>query len=183
MAWWGLSFTENHGHWGTGAIGRRVAAIASAFGCKLLAYSRTEREEMKALGAEYVTLEELMERSDIVSLHVPVTDGTRGLIGRELLAKMKKSAILINTARGPVVDNAALAEALENGSIAGAGTDVFDMEPPIPGDYPLLTAPHTILTPHGLRHGRGYGNPGGYHHFQHRALDRRGSDQWILSGN
>lgn len=103
---------------------------------------------MKALGAAYVTLEELMERSDIVSLHVPVTDGTRGLIGRELLAKMKKSAILINTARGPVVDNAALAEALENGSIAGAGIDVFDMEPPIPGDYPLLTAPHTILTPH-----------------------------------
>ena len=148
----GLVGPELHGKTmgivGTGAIGRRVAAIASAFGCKLLAYSRTEREEMKALGAEYVTLEELMERSDIVSLHVPVTDGTRGLIGRELLAKMKNSAILINTARGPVVDNAALAEALENGSIAGAGIDVFDMEPPIPGDYPLLTAPHTILTPH-----------------------------------
>ena len=148
----GLVGPELHGKTmgivGTGAIGRRVAAIASAFGCKLLAYSRTEREEMKALGAAYVTLEELMERSDIVSLHVPVTDGTRGLIGRELLAKMKKSAILINTARGPVVDNAALAEALKNGSIAGAGIDVFDMEPPIPGDYPLLTAPHTILPPH-----------------------------------
>lgn len=178
----GLVGPELHGKTmgivGTGAIGRRVAAIASAFGCKLLAYSRTEREEMKALGAEYVTLEELMERSDIVSLHVPVTDGTRGLIGRELLEKMKKSAILINTARGPVVDNAALAEALENGSIAGAGIDVFDMEPPIPGDYPLLTAPpHHPDAPTGLRHGRGYGNPGGYHHFQHRALDCRGSDQ------
>ena len=80
---------------------------------------------MKALGAAYVTLEELMERSDIVSLHVPVTDGTRGLIGRELLAKMKKSAILINTARGPVVDNAALAEALERESTCSTWSRPF----------------------------------------------------------
>lgn len=133
---------------GTGAIGRRVAAIAAAFGCKLLAYSRSKRPELEALGVSYVSLEELMERSDIVSLHVPVTPETKGLIGRDMLARMKKNAILINTARGPVVDNQALAEALKNHQIAGAGIDVFDMEPPIPADYALLEAPNTILTPH-----------------------------------
>lgn len=148
----GLVGPELHGKTmgivGTGAIGCRVAAIASAFGCRLLAYSRTERPEMTALGATYVSLEELMEQSDIVSLHVPVTPATKGLIGRDMLARMKKNAILINTARGPVVDNQALAEALTAGQIAGAGIDVFDMEPPIPEDYPLLKAPNTILTPH-----------------------------------
>ena len=147
-AWSGRSYTERPWASGTGAIGCRVAAIASAFGCRLLAYSRTERPEMTALGATYVSLEELMEQSDIVSLHVPVTPATKGLIGRDMLARMKKNAILINTARGPVVDNQALAEALTAGQIAGAGIDVFDMEPPIPEDYPLLKAPNTILTPH-----------------------------------
>lgn len=148
----GLVGPELHGKTmgivGTGAIGRRVAAIASAFGCKLLAYSRTRRQEMTDLGAKYVTLEELMEQSDIVSLHVPVTPDTVGLIDGKMLAGMKKSAILINTARGPVVDNEALARALKDGQIAGAGIDVFDMEPPVPADYPLLSAPNTILTPH-----------------------------------
>ena len=133
---------------GTGAIGRRVAAIAAAFGCRLLAYSRSKKPELEALGVSYVSLEELMEQSDIVSLHVPVTPETKGLIGRDMLARMKKNAILINTARGPVVDNQALAEALKNHQIAGAGIDVFDMEPPVPSDYPLLGAPNTILTPH-----------------------------------
>lgn len=133
---------------GTGAIGCRVAAVAAAFGCRLLAHSRSRKPEMEALGAAYVSLEELMERSDIVSLHVPVTPETRGLISREMLARMKKNAILINTARGLVVDNRALAEALSSHQIAGAGIDVFDMEPPIPADYPLLGAPNTILTPH-----------------------------------
>ncbi len=148
----GLTGRELHGKTmgivGTGAIGCRTAAIAAAFGCRLLAYSRTRRPEMEALGAKYVSLEELMEKSDIVSLHVPATDDTKGLISGEMLGRMKRTAILINTARGPVVDNAALARALEQGQIAGAGIDVFDMEPPIPEDYPLLKAPHTILTPH-----------------------------------
>lgn len=133
---------------GTGAIGCRTAAIAAAFGCRLLAFSRTKKPQMEALGASYVSLEQLMEESDIVSVHVPSNAQTRGLVSREMIARMKPSAILINTARGPVVDNEALAQALQEGKIWGAGIDVFDMEPPIPQDYPLLQAPHTVLTPH-----------------------------------
>lgn len=130
---------------GTGAIGSRVARIAGAFGCRVLAYSRSVRPELEV---SYVPLERLMEESDIVSVHVPVSDDTRGIISRELLARMKKTAYLINTARGPVVDTQALADALRSGAIAGAGVDVFDTEPPIPSDNPLLSAPNTVLTPH-----------------------------------
>ena len=85
---------------------------------------------------------------DIVSLHVPQTPATVGLIGKEELAKMKSSAILINTARGPIVDSQALADALNNGEIAGAAVDVFEKEPPIPEDHPLLHAKNCIATPH-----------------------------------
>ena len=99
-------------------------------------------------GVEYLTLEELLTQSDIVSLHLPATPQTRGLIGKEQLAMMKPSALFINTARGVVVDNAALAEALKKGTLAGAGIDVFEMEPPIPTDHPLISAPNVILTPH-----------------------------------
>ena len=99
-------------------------------------------------GVKFVSLDELLETCDIVSLHVPLNASTKGLIGKEQLAKMKKSAILINTARGPVVDSAALAEALANGEIAGAAVDVFEMEPPVPADHPLLAAPNLIATPH-----------------------------------
>ena len=105
-------------------------------------------EEALDMGIEYVSLEELMAQSDIVSLHVPANGETRGLISAERIGKMKPTAILINVARGPVVDNAALAQALNEGRIAGAGIDVFDMEPPIPADYPLLNAKNTLLTPH-----------------------------------
>lgn len=133
---------------GTGAIGSRVAEIASVFGCKLLAYSRTVKPDLEQKGVHFVSLEELLRESDIVTLHVPCTDQTRGMIGKEQLALMKPTAVLINTARGPVVDNAALADALNAGQIAGAGLDVFDMEPPIPQDYPLLHAKNTVLTPH-----------------------------------
>ena len=83
-----------------------------------------------------------------MSLHVPNNAETKGMIGREQLALMKKTALFINCARGPIVDNAALAEALNGGKIAGAGIDVYDMEPPIPQDYPLLHAKNTLLTPH-----------------------------------
>lgn len=130
---------------GTGAIGSRVARIAAAFDCRVLAYSRTEKPE---LGVTYVPLEQLVEESDIVSVHVPVTPETRGLISRDLIGRMKETAYLINTARGPVVDTEALAEALTGGKIAGAGVDVFDVEPPIPPENPLLSAPNTVLTPH-----------------------------------
>lgn len=133
---------------GTGAIGLRVAEIGKAFGCKLLGYSRTVKEEGKALGIEYTSLEDLLSRSDIVTIHTPLTDSTKQLINKKKIALMKPSAILINTARGPIVDSAALAEALNEGRIAGAGVDVFETEPPIPANHPLLNAKNVVLTPH-----------------------------------
>lgn len=130
---------------GMGAIGTRVASIAKAFGCKVLAYSRTVKE---IDGVTFTDLQTLLRESDIVSLHVPQNKDTVGLIGRKELALMKKSAMLINAARGPVVETEALAAALEEGAIACAGIDVFDTEPPLPSDNPLLQAPNTLLTPH-----------------------------------
>ena len=130
---------------GAGAIGRRVIRIAQAFGCQVYAYSRTKKE---IEGVSFVSLDELLETCDIVSLHVPLNDSTRGLIGEEQLKKMKNSAVLINTARGPVVDSQALAKALKEGVIAGAAVDVFEMEPPVPADHVLFEAPNLIATPH-----------------------------------
>ena len=130
---------------GTGAIGLRVAAIAQAFGCEVLAYSRTKKD---VPGITYTDLNTLLSQCDIVSLHTPLNDSTRGLIGKEQLALMKKNAILINTARGPVVDSQALAEALNEERIAGACIDVFETEPPVKKEHPLLNAKHVIATPH-----------------------------------
>lgn len=134
---------------GTGKIGVETATLFKAFGAKLIA-ANTSSVNNKAvdLGVEYVSMDELLEQSDIVTLHVPATKDTKHMIGKEELEKMKSSAILINCARGPVVDNDALADALNNEVIAGAGLDVFDMEPPIPRDYKILSAKNTILTPH-----------------------------------
>lgn len=133
---------------GCGQIGFMTAKLFQAFGAKVLAYSRHERDEVKAAGIQYVNLDTLLAQSDIVSLHTPNNAETRGLISAEKIAKMKPSAVFINCARGPIVDNAALAAALNEGKIAGAAIDVFDMEPPIPADYPLLHAKNTLLTPH-----------------------------------
>lgn len=133
---------------GTGAIGTMTARLFQAFGARVIAYSRTVRPEVEAMGVAYVSLEELMAQSDIVSIHVPNNQETKGMISKKLIAAMKPSAILINVSRGAIVDNAALAEALNESKIAGAGIDVFDMEPPIPEDYPLLHAENTVLTPH-----------------------------------
>ncbi|HHU77719.1 MAG TPA: hydroxyacid dehydrogenase [Clostridiales bacterium] len=133
---------------GTGAIGMKVAEIGRAFGCKLLAYSRTMKEEAENIGLEYVSLDELLTKSDIVTLHVPLNKHTESLINRERLSLMKEGSILINTARGPVVDSNALADALNEGRIAGAGIDVFETEPPISPDHPLLKAKNAVLTPH-----------------------------------
>jgi D-3-phosphoglycerate dehydrogenase len=131
---------------GTGAIGLRVAEIGKAFGCKLLAYSRTEKEN--PFGIKYVDLKTLLAESDIVSLHVPLNDKTKNLIDKEAISLMKPNSILINTARGPVVDSQALAAALKEGKIAGAGIDVFEMEPPVPANHPLLSAPSVVAAPH-----------------------------------
>ncbi|MBQ9156488.1 MAG: hydroxyacid dehydrogenase [Eubacterium sp.] len=132
---------------GTGAIGMRTAQIFKVFGCKLIGFSRTKREEAKSIGIEYRPLPELMAESDIITVHTPLTPETRGLIGRKEIAAMKEGAILINTARGPVVDTDALAEALKADRIK-AGTDVFEKDPPLPANHPLLDAPNLICTPH-----------------------------------
>lgn len=133
---------------GTGAIGLRTAAILKAFGCRLLAYSRTERQEALDMGVEYTTLEDLMKRSDIISLHTPLTAQTKGLISREMLELCKPSAIIINTARGAVIDNEVLAEMLNKGCISGAGIDVYEYEPPLQSNHPLLSAKNVVLLPH-----------------------------------
>jgi len=133
---------------GTGRIGMITAKLFLAFGAKVIAYSKTEKPEVKALGIEYVSLEDLMRRSDIVSLHTPNNATTRGLISREMIDLMKPSAIFINCARGPIIDDKALADALNEGRIAGAGVDVFNIEPPLGDDQPLLHAKNCLLTPH-----------------------------------
>jgi len=139
---------KNFGIIGFGAIGQKTARIADAFGCKILVDDHKKHQLGKELGVEYLPIAELLRKSDIVSLHVPLKDSTVDLIDAEKIALMKKSAILINTARGPVVNSEALAKALNKEEIAGAGIDVFEMEPPIPEDHPLLNAKNTILTPH-----------------------------------
>ena len=133
---------------GCGHIGFQTAKLFKAFGAEVLACARHERDEVKAAGITYTDLDTLLKTSDIISLHTPNNAQTRGMIGKEQLALMKPEAIFINCARGPIVDNAALAEALNEGKIAGAAIDVYDMEPPIPEDYPLLHARNTLLTPH-----------------------------------
>ena len=133
---------------GGGAIACRVAELARAFGCRVQVWSRSERPEMQALGAEYLPLEQVLSTSDIVSMHLPLTEETRGLIGREQLALLKPDALLINTARGPVVDTAALTEALMQGRLAGAGIDVYDSEPPLDPDLPLLHCANAVCLPH-----------------------------------
>lgn len=132
---------------GTGAIALRACSIAKAFGAELYAYSRSEREEAKALGVRYLPLDELLSTCDVISLHVPATPATKGMISAEKLALMKPTAILINTARGVIVDNTALAAALKSGAIAGAGIDVYETEPPI-ADHPLYACGNAVLTPH-----------------------------------
>lgn len=131
---------------GAGAIGRRTAELCKAFCCTVIAYNRSAVSDPAI--DEQVSLDELLERSDIVSLHCPLTADTKGLIGKAQLAKMKNTAILLNTARGGVVEQDDLAEALRNGQIAGAALDVFDKEPPLAEDHPLLQAPNTVVTPH-----------------------------------
>lgn len=133
---------------GTGNIGLRTAELLKAFGVDLIAYSRSEAEEAKSLGIKYMELDEVMKQSDIITVHVPNNAETKGMLSKEKLTLMKESAVLINCARGPIIDNDGLAELLNEEKIAGAGIDVYDMEPPIPQDYDLLHAKNTVLTPH-----------------------------------
>lgn len=133
---------------GTGRIGVRVAQLFGAFGANLLGYARHESEEATAAGIRFVSLPELLKQSDIVSLHLPLNAETRKSFGKEQFGQMKPGAVFLNCARGAIVDNQALADALNSGRLAGAGVDVFDAEPPIPADDPLLHAKNIVLTPH-----------------------------------
>lgn len=131
---------------GLGRIGKAVARRARGFAMRLIYHSRTPDPEAKALGARYVSLDELLKSSDFVSLHTPLTAETHHLIDEAALRAMKKTAVLVNTARGPVVDEGALVRALREGWIYGAGLDVFEFEPKLtPG---LLELPNVVLTPH-----------------------------------
>jgi len=134
------------GIFGEGAIGQATAAIARGFGMHVLF---ADHEPPKAPGVSFTPFDEVLERSDVISLHLPLTAGTRNLIGASQMQRMKRTALLINTARGGLVDEAALVEALDKGIIAGAGFDVLTTEPPCEGN-PLLDVrrPNFILTPH-----------------------------------
>jgi phosphoglycerate dehydrogenase-like enzyme len=133
---------------GLGRLGSRVAEIGRAFGMDVVAWSRNLTPERAAeFGARAVPFEELLAGSDVVTVHLPLRDETRGLIGARELALMKPGALLVNTSRGPIVDEAAVLDALASGALGGVGLDVFDEEP-LPADHPLRTAPRTLLTPH-----------------------------------
>ncbi|MBS0643516.1 MAG: 2-hydroxyacid dehydrogenase [Proteobacteria bacterium] len=134
---------------GLGSIGKKVARMAQAFGMVVQYYDivRLTEERADDLGVKFALFDELLKTSDIVSLHVPLTPDTKHLVGAQQLAMMKSTGYLINTCRGPVADEKALIEALSNGTIAGAGLDVFDQEPP-PADNPLFTLPNVTLTAH-----------------------------------
>lgn len=133
---------------GTGRIGEKAIRLFQAFSAHVIAHSRTEKAEIKALGVEYLPLNEVMKKADIISLHIPALPETRRLIGKEQLDCMKKSALLINCARGAVIDADALKIALNEEKIAGAALDVFDQEPPLPENHPLLGVRNLLMTPH-----------------------------------
>ena len=150
FCYWDTELTELAGKTmgivGLGHIGRRVAEIALAFGMQVKAMTSKKAEELPA-GIQKAELQSLLASADVVSLHCPLTEGTRHLIHRETLRLMKPSAILINTGRGPLVDDEALAEALNEGQLRAYCADVVTEEPP-KADHPLLHAPNAFITPH-----------------------------------
>ncbi len=133
---------------GLGRMGPRIAHYAHAFDMKVLAWSQNlTKETAEKAGAEYVSKEELFTRSDIVTVQLKLSDRTEGLVGAAELKALGPNGYLVNTSRGPIVDEAALVDALHKGTIAGAALDVFDIEP-LPADHPYLSTPNTLLTPH-----------------------------------
>lgn len=132
---------------GFGTIGQKVADIAAAFDMQIMAHSRTQTYQSQRKNFKWVSVDELLAQSDVVSIHCPLTPETQGLINAENLRKMKSSALLINTSRGPIVSDADLADALNNNVIAGAGIDVLSKEPPL-ADNPIFKAKNCIITPH-----------------------------------
>lgn len=151
---------------GLGKLGSRVAGYAKAFGMDVVAWSQNlTAEKAEAIGVKYVSKDELLSTSDFISIHLALSDRTRGLIGAAELARMKKTAILINTSRGPIVDEAALIAALKNGTIAHAGLDVYDKEPVAAG-HPLTKLENVTLVPH-----LGYVVEDSYRHFYKGTIE------------
>lgn len=132
---------------GFGAIGRRVGELAHAFGMKVIAHTRTPRNPPQYRNFAFAPLDQLLARADVVSLHCPLTPATQGLINKDAVARMKQGALLLNTARGPLINEADVTRALKSGKLGGFGTDVLVREPPLASN-PLLTAPNAIITPH-----------------------------------
>jgi phosphoglycerate dehydrogenase-like enzyme len=133
---------------GLGKLGTRTAKIAQAFGMKVIARSQNlTPEKCKEVGVDYVSKEDLFRQADFITIHVILSQRTRGLVGAKELALMKTSAYIINTSRGPIIDEAALLTVLRDNKIAGAGLDVFDVEP-LPTDHPLRKMDNVVLTPH-----------------------------------
>jgi D-3-phosphoglycerate dehydrogenase len=153
-------FGKTLGILGLGKLGSRVAAIAHAFGMEVVAWSQNlTAERAEAAGARLVGKDELFGQADVVTIHLVLSDRTRGLVGARELGLMKPSAMLINTSRGPIVDEAALFEALRAGKIRGAGLDVYDREP-LPAEHPLRQLANVVHTPH-----LGYVTEGAYREF------------------
>lgn len=140
-------FGKTFGIFGYGSIGRQAGRIAKAFGMRVLACTRTVRPEYAADGVEFVDFGTLLKESDVLSLHTPATPATRGVISAAALEKIKPGCILVNTARGALVDEAAVAEALKNGRLGFYAADAFAVEP-LPADSPLRGLPNALLTPH-----------------------------------
>jgi phosphoglycerate dehydrogenase-like enzyme len=157
---------------GLGRLGARMAAIGRAFEMEPVAWSQNLTAERAAeAGAELVGKEELFSTADVVTIHLVLSDRTRGLVGAPELALMRPTAYLVNTSRGPIVDEGALLDALHGGRIAGAALDVYDTEP-LPADHPLRRAPNTVLTPH-----IGYVTTGTYEVFYREAVED--IDRWL----
>ena len=151
---------------GLGGLGSRVAKVGRAFEMGVIAWSQNLTEARAAeVGAKLVAKDELLARADVASIHLVLSDRTRGLIGARELSLMKRAAYLINTSRGPIVDESALVAAVRKGTIAGAGLDVYDDEP-LAIDHPLRDLPNTVITPH-----LGYVTEEGYRIFYGQALE------------
>lgn len=138
---------KNMGIIGLGNIGQATARIAQAFGMRVLAHDAIRNPDLESESLKYVDLDELLSQSDVISLHCPLSEQTRGIIREETIAKMKTGVIIVNTARGPLIVERDLAEALNSGKVAGAGLDVLAVEPPTM-DNPVLNAKNSIVTPH-----------------------------------
>jgi phosphoglycerate dehydrogenase-like enzyme len=151
---------------GLGRLGARVAGYGRAFGMNVLGWSEhLDPGHARELGVEPVPLDDLLSRSDVVTIHLRLSDRTRGLVGARELALLGPRGYLVNTSRGPIVDEAALLDALRSGGVAGAGLDVYDVEP-LPADHPLRAAPRTVLSPH-----VGYVSTGAYRVFFTDAVE------------